>query len=423
MTIFRVLFLVVLAFVCAASCADVPVDDERTDRQLLEPRGAIRGTVVYEGPPPCSRGGHIVGSAIVFVFDRRRPPPPEGLGRPVSFVAVPGDVLFPNQPRSIDTDLFCPSESQPVAASAPYAIGPLDAGSYVVSAFYDRRGRFLPTLGVRSSPEAGDIAGGYVDVDDALAHKDEVDYVPRYRPVDVGFPRRASDGEVPDFDLGSSGFVAEGIPVVLRRIVPLTRPYFYPRVRDPATGQMTTSGVPDKSTPPRASDENPLGDPMAVPILSITQDHRLLAPASRVTPETLAAYQASFPSLEFVWGVPEQEQSRAIESAGPFGFQLPPLPPTGKGGLLIFARRVSGAAGAEIPPLWPKVVLAKLARDPDRRGDPQSLVVQGTRDETRLTGKPPGPIVMLEGLVAEATGMASGGTSETRFTSPRRPCR
>ena len=32
-------------------------------------------------------------------------------------------------------------------------------------------------------------------------------------------------------------------------------------------------------------------------------------------------------------------------------------------------------------------------------------------------------IVMLAGLVADATGIASGGTSETRFTSPRRTCR
>ena len=33
---------------------------------------------LYQGPRPCSANGHIVGNAIVLVFDRRNPPPPSG---------------------------------------------------------------------------------------------------------------------------------------------------------------------------------------------------------------------------------------------------------------------------------------------------------------------------------------------------------
>jgi hypothetical protein len=395
MKLFRVLVLFLLAFVCATACADVPVDDERTDRRLLEPRGAIRGTVFYEGPPPCSRSGHIVGSAVVFVFDRRRPPPPEGLGRPVSFVAVPGDVLFPNQPRSIDSDLFCPSETQLVSTSAPYAIGPLDAGSYVMAAFYDRRGRFFPSFGVRNSPEAGDITGGYIDLENAMQHQEELDYEPRFRAVEVGFPQRTEGRELPDYDLGPNGYVAEGIPVSLRRRMPLTRPYFYPRNRASDPPEVVT---PDRLGAPQGTPANPLGDPYAVAILTLNQDHHLRAPASTPRPETLSAYQASFPSLEFVWGVPSHEREVATDLAGPFGFQLPALPPADKGGLLVFARRGTKVPGTEVPALWPKVVLAKLVPDPMRQADPQSLVVQGTSDETRITGKPPGPLVLLEGI-------------------------
>ena len=32
-----------------------------------------------QGPHPCSSNGHIVGAAIIYVFDRRNPPPPNGL--------------------------------------------------------------------------------------------------------------------------------------------------------------------------------------------------------------------------------------------------------------------------------------------------------------------------------------------------------
>jgi hypothetical protein len=44
------------------------------------------------------------------------------------------------------------------------------------------------------------------------------------------------------------------------------------------------------------------------------------------------------------------------------------------------------------------VALVKLADDPLRRGDPQSLVVQGTAEETTVTGGPLRPIVVIQGI-------------------------
>jgi hypothetical protein len=93
-TFFAALALILFA---VAACTDVPIDDQRNDRRLFPPQGVIRGSVTYVGPRPCSREGHIVGSAIVLVFDRRNPPPPSGLApSAVNFVALPGDVLFAN---------------------------------------------------------------------------------------------------------------------------------------------------------------------------------------------------------------------------------------------------------------------------------------------------------------------------------------
>src|SRR5829696_7474998 len=113
----RRLVLLVLTLV---ACTDVPVDDQRNDRRLFPPSGVIRGTVTYIGPRPCSRGGNIVGNAVILVFDRRNPPPPNGLATSaVNFVAVPGNGLFANEPRSIGDGLFCPPDSATVEASTP----------------------------------------------------------------------------------------------------------------------------------------------------------------------------------------------------------------------------------------------------------------------------------------------------------------
>jgi len=408
-------FLVVLLVAFAAivsACTDVPVDDQRNDRRLFPARGVIRGTVTYIGPRPCSRDGHIVGNAVLLVFDRRNPPPPRGIATgAVNFVAVQGDVLFANEPRSIGKELYCPPASPPITASAPFTISPVDAGSYQLAAFYDRRGRFYPTFKFRNLPEAGDYAGGYVDLVDAQKNAGNPAYQPLFLPVDVGIPRgAAAPDEVPDYVIGQNGYVADNIPVTIGSLVPFTRPYFHPEGADQIERAET-------------SDANPTGNPYAVPIVAMTQDARILAPPSAPTPQTLAAYQASFRSVKLVWGVTDAEAATATDPREPFDLQLPPLPPRGNGGLLVFARGGSIPENPAVPDLWPQVAFVKLADDPLRRADPQSLVVQGTPEESAVTGKPMRPIVVIQGITLVDDSLArtiAGPVPQTATTAALR---
>lgn len=379
-------FLVLVATAMLA-CGDVPVDDERKDARLFPARGVIRGTVTYVGPRPCSRDGHIVGNAVVLVFDRRNPPPPVGIATGAeNFVAVPGDVLFANEPRSNGNSLFCPPSTPLVTASVPFAIAPLEGGSYQLSSFYDRRGRFWPTFKFRNLPEAGDIGGGYIDLEDARKNAGNPNYRPIYLPVDVGNARPgAGPNEIPDFEVDESGFVADNIPVTIGSVIPFTRPYFHPE------GAENTERA-------ETSPANPKGDPLAVPVVAMTQDAKILAPPQNPTAQTLAAYQASFRSVKLVWGVTPAEFETATNPIDPFDLQLPALPPKGNGGLLVFLRATAIAENPAVPDLWPQVALIKLADDPLRRADPQSLVVQGTPEESAVTGAPPGPIVVIQGI-------------------------
>lgn len=375
----------------AAACTDVPVDDERNDQRLFPAQGVIRGTITYVGPRPCSRNGHIVGNANVLVFDRRNPPPPVGIATVAeNFVSVPGDVLFANEPRSIGPTLYCPPSTPSITASVPFTIAPLGGASYQLSAFYDRRGRFWPTFKFRNLPEAGDIGGGYVDLEDAQKNAGNPNHQPVFLPVDVGTPQ-PNTGTIPDFKIDKNGYVADNIPVTIGSIVPFTRPYFNARKADTDEG---AEAVGDAVTSPA----NPTGDPLAVPILAMTQDAKILAPPSAPTAATLTAYQKSFLALKLAWGVPASEAETATDPTYPFDLQLPALPPKGNGGLLVFGRGVPIAENPAVPDLWPQVAFVKLADDPLRRVDPQSLVVQGTPEESVVTGKPPGPFVIIQGI-------------------------
>lgn len=397
----RLLLLLVLSIVSLGACGDVPIDDRRNDRRLFPPRGLIRGTVTYVGPRPCSRAGNIVGNAVILVFDRRNPPPPTGLATSaVNFVAVPGNVLFANEPRATGSELFCPPGDTTVESSAPFAVAPLEAGSYVIAAFYDRRGRFWPTFKFRNLPEAGDIAGGFIDLEDARKNAGNLAYTPIYRSIDVGTPIPTNNGEIPDYLIPEQGFVADNVPVSIQSVVPFTRPYFYPS-RPGADGDSA-----EIIGPPLRSPGNEKGDPLAVPILAMTQDIHVLAPPSRPTNSTLQAFQNGFQSLQLNWGVPERELAAARDPSQPFGFQLPELPPDGKGGLLVFAEGRSIPEDKTIPALWPRVVLVKLADDPERKTDLQSLVVQGSLEETLVTGKPPGPLVVIQGITLDRDSLA-----------------
>jgi hypothetical protein len=390
--------LVLLVLVIIAACTNVPVDDNRADSRLFAPRGLIRGTVTYVGPHPCSQNGNIVGNAVILVFNRRNPPPPTGFATSAdNFVAVPGNVLFANEPRATGPTLFCPPDNTTVEASAPFAVAPLEGGSYVIAAFYDRRGRFWPTFKFRNLPEAGDIAGGFIDVEDAQKNQGNLAYTPIFRAIDVGVPNPTNDNTIPNFSIPEQGFVADNIPVSIGSVVPFTRPYFYPQRVDP-DGKRDSAEIIGQ---PLRSPANDKADPLAVPILAMTQDIHVLAPPSNPSPATIQAFQNGFQSLVLNWGVAQKEFGDATDPAQPFGFQLPDLPPNGKGGLLVFSEGHPIPDNAAVPALWPRVVLVKLAADPERKADLQSLVVQGSEEETLVTGKAPGPFVVIQGITID----------------------
>lgn len=252
--------------IAVLGCGDVPVDTTGG----FPVAGVLEGSVTYSGPPPCSQGGHVVGNAVILVFDARNPPPPRGLGSTAAnFGVIAGDVLFGALPVTPGADKVCPpADAPPVEVTAPFVISPLDAGSYVVEAFFDTTGDFFPTLKPRNLPEATDIGGGFIDVTEAAAHGTDSNYLPTFLPVNVGVPGAipaTSLHGVPDFTMPPQGFVAGGISVAIGARLTLARPYFYPEGAVLPAGQSNDRVVIDSEAPSTAqrpaqsapTDQNP----------------------------------------------------------------------------------------------------------------------------------------------------------------------
>ena len=123
-----------LGCIAIAACESVPVDSGKGNR-VFPPSGVIEGTVVYQGPHPCSKGGHIVGNAVILLFAQDDPPPPQGVASTaVNLGVVSGASLFPDEPRFAGSSLYCPKDHgvvDTVTVSAPFAISPVEAGTYI----------------------------------------------------------------------------------------------------------------------------------------------------------------------------------------------------------------------------------------------------------------------------------------------------
>jgi len=435
MTPARLLATLVLAFVLA--CGSVPTDP---GPRIVPPAGVIRGTVVYRGPHPCSISGHIVGNAIVLVFDRRNPPPPNGLARtPVNFGDVTGDRLFADEPRYPGNDrTYCPLEhgiTDTVTKTGEFEIAPVAGGSYQIEAFFDYTGDFLPQFQFRNLPERGDIAGGDVDPTEALKpfNAGNPDYEPSFLPVDVGIPEASptlAAGEpnvIPNYIIPAGGFVADNVTVSLGSDLAYTRPYFYPRAEtvtvDPASGAIAESIV--QSSDARAAAPVPgalenATDFDFMPVLTIPQDVAVLAPPSTMLPTQTAVdnFESKFPRLRLEWGVPQKdgfgslELATAVDKSLPFRMQIESSSLPRAGGFVVWQGGTFDAAtqlyapqqiaeGGNVPFLWPLVVLSKLVDDyaPDASGkyhtlDPASLVIQGD---------PKAPLVVMQGITEVAS--------------------
>jgi hypothetical protein len=375
------------ALLCVLLCACGSVPDDPGAR-VFPPAGVIRGTVVYQGPRPCSRDGHVVGNAIVLAFDRRNLPPPDGLAAaPVNFGDVTGDTLFVDEPRYTGADTYCPAQagfSEIITASAPFEIAPVAGASYEVRAFFDTTGDFLPEFKIRNLPERGDIGGGVIDTNDAVRPMNfgNPDYRPIFLPVDVGvaqpLPAGAPTSSLPAYVLPAQGFVADNVTVTVGAAFRTTRPYFFPE-GERATFDSTNPGqlaltVTQSSHQP-ASDSNGIdgaveADANSMPVLTIPQDIGVLAPPINQSAASAAYFEAQFPRLRLEWGVPGAEIPAS--TATPFGMQIAPFQ-HGSGGVGLFVWQdatldptTQGYIPQEIPEgrgmpqLWPQVVLTKL---------------------------------------------------------------
>jgi hypothetical protein len=363
------------------ACGSVPDDP---GARIFPPKGVIRGTVVYQGPRPCSREGHIVGNAIVLVFDRRNPPPPNGLASTaVNFADVTGDVLFANEPRYTGATAYCPPQAgfaETISASAPFEVAPLAGGSYEIHAFFDSTGNFLPDFKIRNLPEQGDFGGGDVDTANALKpmNAGNPNYRPRFLPVDVGVAQLPSASPIPDYVIPNGGFVADDVTVTIGAPVAITRPYFFAQGEqvtfDFATTTLISSIVQSSAERPNGSngiDGATETDADSMPVLTVPQDIGALAAPLNPSRASTNFFESKLPHLRLAWGVPNAELAKA--AASPFGMQVAPFGSGPQGaGFLVWQDATLDPTTHEyqpqpipeddhVPQLWPQVVLTKLA--------------------------------------------------------------
>jgi len=219
----------------AAGCGDP--DQFLPPGQAGGPKGVLDGTVTYSGPLPCTENNHVIGAAVLLVFDVRALPPPEGLGTSAASLAtVGGDELFAGVRGRLtfktDKTRWCPAASTPpVIVSASFAAAPLDAGNYQIRGFYDYDGDFDPVFSIANLPTKGDIGGGAIDnAAEVLLGKP-----PRYREIALGALKNGVRVIPPD------GARIGGIAVTLALPLPLERPIFFPK----AVKDMTPSPAPN----------------------------------------------------------------------------------------------------------------------------------------------------------------------------------
>lgn len=236
-----------LALASGASCVDPPIF--LNPNQQGGPAGILDGTLTYVGPLPCTEDNHVLGAAVLEVFDIRFLPPPEGLGTTAtSLGAIGGDALFSGVRDQLtfnpDGSLWCPDPAaKPVTVSASWTIGPLAGAVYEVRGFYDYDGDFDPILTVFKFPTQGDVAGGAIEnATDVLQGK-----APIYRRIALGDPQPDGSYKIPE--LGAS---VGGVTVTFGLPLPLEPPYFYPKDVFYSTKTCNNGTVVD--APPQAKD-------------------------------------------------------------------------------------------------------------------------------------------------------------------------
>lgn len=186
------------------------------------PKGAITGSVVFTGPAPCTRKGHVIGAAVVLAFREDALPPPDGFATaPEGIAVVTGDDLFQGGDIAFSSDgsALCPSPvASFISTSSPFELAPLDAARYQLRGFFDRDGDFNPAFSLFNLPTRGDVAGGAVENPvEALGGA-----APHFRSLVMGVP--GADGAL---TIPVSGARLDGVSVNLGISIPVERPMFH----------------------------------------------------------------------------------------------------------------------------------------------------------------------------------------------------
>ncbi|MFO0660906.1 MAG: hypothetical protein U0165_13895 [Polyangiaceae bacterium] len=366
-----------------SSCGKPPLDDG-----LFAPKGNIQGVVVYSGPAPCTQRGHVVGAAVLLVFNENLLPPPEGFGTTAQQIqVVGGDALFQGilgeltlDPNS--DDIICPAPGTPnVTVSAPWVVGPVDAGYWQVRGFYDYDGDFSPVLKIHNLPTAGDIGGGAIDnTAEALAGA-----APKYTTLEVGVKDSTGKLYIPE-----SGSLVDNVTVSLGLELNTPRPIFsFSSVIDERPDTFGASNTP---TPPLTK----LTDPNAI---VIPQDERF---ATSPTANPLQA-DKQFIRVVFSPSFPESERSAAAKR--PFSLQVEEpftkfvtFARTDLDGNVVTIPEKAPAPNLAVADMFPQAIFGKLVSD---KIDPNHLTAQSS------------PAVVLQGLV-----LADGKLTSTLASLP-----
>lgn len=235
--------LVAAAIPVALGAGCVDPDTFLPPDQAGSPAGVLDGIVTYAGPLPCTEDDHIVGAALMLLFEENLLPPPEGLGTTAASLAVVGgDTLFGGLRGRLtfnpDGSRWCPDPgTPPVTVGAPWAAAPLAAGVYEVRGFYDYDGNFDPAFSIFTLPTKGDVGGGAIE----NAAEVLLGGAPKYRRIALGELVNEATGErrIPE-----RGARIGGIAVTLALPLPLERPIFYPKtVYDEVLGNTDPNNV------------------------------------------------------------------------------------------------------------------------------------------------------------------------------------
>jgi hypothetical protein len=150
----RFSLLLLAATLCR--CSEPPVQTA-ADRAAAPITAPLSGQVVVQGPTR--------GDAVIFLYDAAHPPPPQGTGRPLSFVQIPAARLFAGALHDA---------SQPGPFAADFTFPTVSPGTYLLAAMLDadaclttqtthcRLADFDPFYAVTREPNGGDLLGGHL---------------------------------------------------------------------------------------------------------------------------------------------------------------------------------------------------------------------------------------------------------------------